>query len=131
MVHILPHWNWPERVGLVTPVYIYTSGDEAEPFLNGRSLGKKQKQPFEYRLKWNDVKYEPGELKAVAYKNGKEWATVIVKTTGSAAKLKLTADKNEIQPDGTDLVFVTIDITDKDGNTVPTAKQKIFMPVSG
>ena len=70
MAHILPHWNWPERKGLVTPVHVYTSGDEAELFLNGKSLGKKKKGEFEYRLKWDDVVYQPGELKVIAYKNG-------------------------------------------------------------
>ncbi|MGA2053004.1 MAG: beta-galactosidase GalB, partial [Opitutales bacterium] len=73
MAHLLPHWNWPDRVGQVTPVYLYTSGDEGELFLNGKSLGRKTKQPFEYQLRW-DVPYQPGELEAVAYKNGKEWA---------------------------------------------------------
>ena len=68
MAHILPHWNWPDRVGQVTPVHVYTSGDEAELFLNGKSLGRKKKGQFEYRLRWDDVKYEPGELKVVAYK---------------------------------------------------------------
>ena len=71
MAHILPHWNWPERVGQITPVHVYTSGDEAELFLNGKSLGRKKKGQFEYRLRWDDVVYEPGELKVVAYKNGK------------------------------------------------------------
>ena len=61
MAHILPHWNWPERVGQVTPVHVYTSGDEAELFLNGQSLGRKKMEPFEYRLRWDDVVYQPGE----------------------------------------------------------------------
>ena len=55
MAHILPHWNWPERVGQVTPVHVYTSGDEAELFLNGQSLGRKKKGEYEYRLRWDDV----------------------------------------------------------------------------
>lgn len=73
MAHILPHWTWPDRVGKVTPVHVFTSGDEAELFLNGKSLGRKKKQDFEYRLRWDDVVYEPGELKVVAYKGGKPW----------------------------------------------------------
>ncbi len=72
MVHILPDWNWPERVGEVTPIHIFTSGDEVELFLNGKSLGRKKKGQYEYRLRWDSVKYEPGEVKAVAYKNGKK-----------------------------------------------------------
>ena len=78
MAHILPHWNWPERVGQVTPVHVYTSGDEAELFLNGKSLGRKKKGQYEYRLRWDDVKYQPGELKVVAYKNGRKWAEDVV-----------------------------------------------------
>jgi beta-galactosidase len=70
MAHILPHWNWPERLGQVTPVHVYTSGDEAELFLNGRSLGRKKRGQFEYRLRWDDIVYEPGELRVVAYRNG-------------------------------------------------------------
>ena len=81
MAHILPHWNWPERVGLSTPVHVYTSGDEAELFLNGKSLGRKKK--LQYRIRWDDVMYEPGELRVVAYKNGKEWATIPSKQLAS------------------------------------------------
>ena len=63
MAHILPHWNWPERVGQVTPVHVYTSGDEAELFLDGKSLGRKKKGQFEYRLRWDDVVYQPGDAR--------------------------------------------------------------------
>ena len=84
MAHILPHWTWPERVGQVTPVHVFTSGDEAELFLNGRSLGRKKKGPYEYRLRWDDVVYEPGALEVVAYKNGRRWATDVVKTAQRA-----------------------------------------------
>src|SRR4029077_11424849 len=69
MAHLLPHWNWPERVGAVTPVHVYTSGDEAELFLNGKSLGRKKKGQYEYRLRWDSVVYEPGELNVIAYKD--------------------------------------------------------------
>ena len=87
MAHILPHWNWPERKGLVTPVHVYTSGDEAELFLNGKSLGKKKKGQYEYRLRWDDVVYQPGELKVIAYKNGVKWAEDMMRTTGKASQL--------------------------------------------
>lgn len=69
-VHILPHWNWEERIGEVTPVHIYTSGDAVELFLNGKSQGRKEKKHRYDRLTWDDICYEPGTLKAVAYKNG-------------------------------------------------------------
>ena len=64
MAHILPHWNWPERIGQVTPVHVYTSGDAAELFLNGKSLGRKKKGQYEYRLRWDDVVYQPGTLQS-------------------------------------------------------------------
>jgi beta-galactosidase len=131
MAHILPHWNWPERVGQVTPVHVYTSGDQAELFLNGKSLGKKSKGQYEYRLRWDDVTYEPGELRVVAYKNGKTWAQETVKTTGPAAKLMVTADRASITADGQNLSFVTIKIADKDGLLVPRSKNRIRLSIEG
>ena len=95
MAHILPHWTWPDRVGQVTPVHVFTSGVEAELFLNGKSLGRKKRGEYEYRLRWDDVVYQPGELKVVAYKNGKEWATDTVKTAAAPAKLVLSADRSK------------------------------------
>ncbi len=131
MAHILPHWNWPERAGQVTPVHVYTSGDEAELFLNGRSLGRKKKAQYEYRLRWDEVKYEPGELRVVAYKNGRPWAEDRMKTTGSAARLILKVDHARIKSDGDDLAFVTVMITDRDGLPVPRANNRIQFEVSG
>jgi len=131
MAHILPHWNWPGREGEVTPVHVYTSGDEAELFLNGKSLGRKKKGPLEYRLHWDDVKYSPGELKVVAYRHGKKWATDVVQTTGSAAKLQLTADRSKIAADGKDLAFVTVKVTDRKGRLVPRAQNRLQFEIAG
>ncbi len=131
MAHILPHWNWPDRVGQITPVHVYTSGDAAELFLNGKSLGLRKKGQFEYRLCWDDVVYEPGELTVVAYKNGKKWATDIVKTTGLPTKLMLQADSNEIIADGQDLSFVSVTIVDKNGSLVPRSKNHIKFTIEG
>lgn len=131
MVHILPHWTWPERAGQVTPVHVFTSGDEAELFLNGKSLGRKKKGAFEYRLRWDDVVYEPGTLKVVAYKNGREWAADEVKTAGEPAKLALVSDRKEIYADGNDLAFVTVTVTDKDGVPLPHADDRIYFTLEG
>jgi beta-galactosidase len=131
MAHILPHWNWPDRIGQVTPVHVYTSGDSAELFLNGKSLGLKKKGQYEYRLVWNDVVYQPGELKVVAYKNGKKWATEVMKTTGPAARLTLSADHNKIQADGQDLSYITVTVTDKKGLLVPRSKNHIRFQIEG
>jgi beta-galactosidase len=131
MAHILPHWNWPNREGEVTPVHVFTSGDEAELFLNGKSLGRKKKDQYEYRLRWNDVKYEPGEVKVVAYKNGEKWAESFVKTTGKPTGLLASADRNEIKADGKDLSFITVRVTDKNKLTVPDANNLIKFEIDG
>ena len=131
MAHILPHWNWPDRVGQVTPVFVYTSGDSAELFLNGKSLGKKSKGTNEFRLRWDDVVYQPGELKAVAYKNGKRWAGDTVRTTGAAEKLLVSADRSAIAADGKDLSFITVAVADKDGLQVPRSKNHIKFSIEG
>jgi len=131
MAHIVPHWTWPERAGQVTPVHIFTSGDEAELFLNGKSLGRKTKGPFEYRLRWDDVVYQPDTLKVIAYKNGKAWATDEVKTAGKPARLKLEPDRGTIDADGKDLSFVTVTVTDKHGVTAPRADNRIHFTIEG
>lgn len=131
MVHILPHWNFPDRIGRVTPVFVYSSGDEVELFLNGESLGKKVKQPYEYRFRWDSVVYQPGELIAVAYKQNRKWAEASVKTTGDAIRLKAEPDKTVIKADGEDLVFVKVSFEDKDGNAVPTAENMITCTLEG
>lgn len=131
MAHILPHWNWAERAGQITPVHVYTSGDEAELFLNGKSLGRRKKEQFLYRLRWNGVIYEPGELKVVAYKNGRKWVEDTVKTTGNAAKVLLTADRSQIKSDGQDLSFVTVTIADQKGLPVPRSKNRVKFEISG
>jgi len=131
MAHILPHWSWPERVGQVTPVHVFTSGDEAELFLNGQSLGRKKKGAHEYRLRWDDVEYNPGELKVVAYRNGKKWAEDQVRTAGDPAAMELSADRGEIEADGNDLSFITVRVTDKNGLAAPRANNRITFKIDG
>jgi beta-galactosidase len=149
MAHILPHWNWQERVGQVTPVHVYTSGDEGELFLNGKSLGRRKKgekgmvnlqtvqggppmwRTDEYRLMWDDVVYEPGELKVVTYKGGKEWATQTMKTTGPASKLGLKPDRADIAADGKDLSFVTVSVNDAADAMVPRSMNLVRFEISG
>ena len=131
MAHILPHWNWPERVGQVTPVHVYTSGDEAELFLNGRSLGRKKKEAGQYRLRWDDVVYEPGELKVVAYKGDRIWAEDIVRTTGAPVGVRLVPDRSEIAADGRDLSYVTVRIEDGEGQLVPRSMNTVKFDISG
>ncbi len=131
MAHILPHWNWPERIGLVTPVHVYTSGDEAELFLNGKSLGKKKKGLYEYRLVWDNVVYQPGVLKVVAYKNGVKWAKDTMTTTGDANQLTSSADRSTISSDGYDLAFITVRIEDKNKLLVPHSNNLVNFSIVG
>lgn len=131
MAHILPHWNWPERVGEATPVHVFTSGDEAELFLNGQSLGRKRKGDYEYRLRWDEVVYEPGELTVVAYKDGRRWAADTVRTTGAPAAIEAEPDRAEIAADGKDLSFVTARVVDADGLPHPTADSRLAFEIEG
>ena len=131
MVHILPHWNFEDRIGKNVPVFVYSSGDEVELFLNGKSLGRKQKRPYEYRFRWDSVQYVPGELKAIAYKNGQEWAEQSVKTTGKPVRLKIDPDKMTLKSDGEDLIFVRVSVCDEEGNEVFTAEPVIISTLAG
>jgi beta-galactosidase len=137
MAHILPHWNWPGRIGTNVPVYVYTTGDSAELFLNGKSLGKRFKDPNakavrdRYALRWMDVKHVPGELKAVAYSKGRSIATDVVRTTGDPAVLRLTPDRAALRSDGEDLSFVLVEALDRDGNPCPLAMNDVSFSLDG
>lgn len=132
MAHILPHWNWPERIGQKVPVHVYTSGTEAELFVNGKSQGRKAKEPGkDFRLMWNDVVYEPGTVKVIAYKDGKKWAESEIKTTGEPSAIGLTADKQTLNPDGLELAFVTATIEDAEGLMVPRSHPTLTFTVEG
>jgi beta-galactosidase len=136
-LHILPHWNWEGRVGQKTPVFVYTSYDSAELFVNGRSMGVRRKikngTPQErYRLMWMDVNYEPGTLKVVAFGNDGKWAAEQeVKTAGKPYKLVLEPDRKILTADGEDISFVTVSVVDKDGILCPTAAEQLQFTVKG
>lgn len=131
MAHILPHWTWPERLGMITPVHVFTSADEAELFLNDVSLGRKKKGSYEYRLRWDSVIYKPGVLSVIAYKNGRVWATDTVRTAGEASQLQLIPDRGNIHADGKDLSFITLRVMDSKGVLVPRANNRIRFEISG
>ncbi|KAK3389972.1 glycoside hydrolase family 2 protein [Podospora didyma] len=132
MAHILPHWTWPDRLGQVTPVHVFTSADEAELFVNGKSAGRKKKASSStYRFRWDDVVYQPGDIKVVTYKNGAEWATDTKKTAGDAAKLTASADRTTIKgATGEDLSFITVAVTDASGEVSPRASDAITFAVT-
>lgn len=135
-LHILPHWNWEGREGETTPVFVYTNQPTAELFLNGKIQGKQSKDKSElmrrYRLMWKEVKYEPGELRVVAYdSSGKKVGEKTMKTAGVAARIELVADRTSIAPDGKDLSYVNVRIVDQDGNLCPCDNRSVSFKVSG
>lgn len=157
-LHILPHWTWPGREGKVTPVFVYTDSPEAELFVNGKSQGRVRKDttirlephpaqeswidptaPDEarryatrYRLMWPNVKYEPGELKVVAYDNsGNKVGEEIVRTALEAKALKLDVDRMELSKGVDDLAYVTVSLVDKNGTELPQADDRIDVKVTG
>ena len=131
MAHILPHWTWPDRIGEVTPVHVFTSGDEAELFLNGKSLGRKTKGKYQYRLRWDDVKYQPGVLEVIAYKKGQIWAADTVRTAGKPASLELEPDRTIINSAKDELAFITVRVTDDSGIVVPEADILLKFSIEG
>ena len=150
-LHILPHWTWPDRVGEVTPIFVYTSYPEAELFINGKSQGRQRKdrsvtidateneESFKnftrqkrYRLMWMDTKYEPGEVKVVAYNDAGEVAEEkVIRTAGKPHHLELVADRTALTADGRDIAFVTVRVVDKDGNLIPNDARLLNFRVTG
>lgn len=150
-LHVLPHWTWPGRKGLVTPVMVYTDLPEAELFINGKSMGRQRKQTDiqvddqhpstsesaserakRYRLIWPDVKYEPGELKVVAFDaQGHQVLEKTVRTAGKAQSIQLTPDRSTLKADGDDLSFITVSLVDDKGTELPTATDEITVDVEG
>lgn len=147
-LHVLPHWTWPGREGEVTPVFVYTDYPEAELFVNGKSMGKQRKLTKEesdalkgkdslalqrrFRLIWDDVVYQPGELRVVAYdKDGKKAEEKVVRTAGKPHHLEIVADRSLLKADGKDLAYLTISVVDKDGNLCPADSRMVRFSVKG
>jgi beta-galactosidase len=148
MIHLLPHWNWKGMEGKTIPVYCYTNCDEAELFVNGKSMGRKVKgkdlttllvdfsryepKTFDspYRLSW-EIPYQPGSIKVVGYKDGKVINEKEIKTAGKPAKISLSVDRSTIKADGKDLAYVTVKIEDKNGNICPLADNLVTFSVLG
>jgi len=128
VLHVFPHWNWEE--GKKIDVWAYTNYDEVELFLNGKSLGKKQKTEDDYQLVWR-LTYTPGTIKAIANKEGEKPLIKEIKTAGEPAKIVLEADRNQINADGKDLSFITVKVLDKEGTLVPHADNLINFEIKG
>ena len=152
--HLLPHWNWTGREGQITPVYCYTDGVEGELFVNGKSQGRVRKDKSSrldrYRLRWNNVKYEPGEIRVVTYNQyGEKVGEDVKQTAGEPTQMKFSVETPDHEPiacmvegctdehnvllnaDGNDLAFVTVSLLDKDGNECPLADDELTFEVTG
>ena len=147
-LHLLPHWTWPGREGQVTPVFVYTDYPEAELFVNGKSQGRLRKLTAaeskalegkdslalqrRFRLIWDKVVYEPGELKVVAYKTSGDTADIkTVRTAGKPHHLELVPDRTQLKADGKDLSYITVRVVDKDGNLCPADSRLVRFSVKG
>lgn len=135
-LHILPHWNWKDREDEITPVFVYTSYTKAELFINGKSQGMREKNDStvynRYRLMWMDTRYEPGEVRVVAYDNdGHAVAEKTIKTAGKPHHLVAIPNRTSLTANGEDLSYITIQVADKDGNIIPTDNRRVKFKVSG
>jgi beta-galactosidase len=135
-LHVLPHWNWEGREGETTPVFVYSSYNSAELFVNGKSMGIQKKhsgsKQNRYRLMWMDVKYEPGTIKVVAYdNNGQAAAEKQIVTTGKPYRIRLEPDREELTADGEDIAFITVSVVDRAGHVCPTATNQLRFEVNG
>jgi len=151
IIHLFPHWNWPERIGQVIPLFCYTNCTEVELTINGKSFGAKRIEfprqgnsgswlRYEHPkihstttdlfLTW-DVPYEPGIVKAVGIRDGNIVYTHEIRTTGEPAAIRLLVDRSVIKADKHDLVHLTVEIVDEAGNVVPTANNLVQFSVTG
>lgn len=129
VLHLFPHWNWKEGQKVDLWVY-YNQADEVELFVNGKSQGTKRKGRDDFHVAWR-VRYEPGTVKAVSRKDGKEVLVREIHTAGVPARIRLTADRDTLCADGRDLAFVTVEVLDRDGNLCPEAENLVHFEVGG
>ena len=129
VLHLFPHWNWKEGQKVDLWVH-YNQADEVELFVNGKSQGTKRKGRDDFHVAWR-VRYEPGTVKAVSRKDGKEVLVREIHTAGVPARIRLTADRDTLCADGRDLAFVTVEVLDRDGNLCPEAENLVHFEVGG
>ena len=131
--YVLRNWNYEGLEGHPTELVVFSKADEAEVFVNGKSIGRKpvsKERPFPYSVRF-ETTFQPGEVIAVSYQNGKEVSRATLVTTGSAQRIRLVPEKSVMAADGHDLIYVNIEITDRDGRVVPDAAVALRANVSG
>ena len=130
VLHVFPHWNWIEGQAIDLWCY-YNQADEVELFINGKSQGvRKKSNEHEYHVAWH-VTYEPGEVRVVARKNGKQVNEKTIRTAGAPHHIRLTPNHNVLKANGRSLSFVTVEVVDKEGNLCPWADQNIQFSLTG
>lgn len=129
VLHIFPHWNWPDKIGKEINLMGYTNCDEVELIVNGKSLGRRKVEPFE-RMQWKAV-YAPGKVVAKGWQKGKLVVKEVVETTGKVSKLSMTSDTKVLKADGKDVAIVNISMLDSKNRVVPTADNQIRFTIQG
>lgn len=127
----LKSWTWPGHEGKTLMVRVYSRGDQVRLLLNGREVGVQPvSEDTQFKAEFG-VPYAPGELKAIAVKDGRPFAELTFKTAGKPAALRLKADRRSLRPDRNDLAYVTVEVTDSAGNAVPDAVVPVSFEISG
>ena len=129
VLHLFPHWNWTPGQDVDMWCY-YNHADEVELFVNGKSQGVRSKTPDCLHAMWR-VKFESGSVKVVARKGGETVGEKEIRTAGEPAQIRLTPDRAQLDADGKDLSFVTVEIVDKDGTLCPNADNLVNFQVEG
>ena len=129
VLHLFPHWNWKQGETVDIWAY-YNNADEVELYLNNVSQGVKRKEEDQHHVFWR-LAYEPGTIKVISRKNGKELLSKEVRTAGEPSRIRLTADRREIRADGHDLSFITVEVLDEEGTVCPNAENLIRFNLSG
>jgi beta-galactosidase len=129
VLHVFPHWNWPGMEGKEIAVWVYSNLDRVELFLNGQSLGAKEMKKDSH-LAWN-VAYAPGTIEARGFKGDNVVLTAKRETTGPAAKLVMTADRQEISADGEDVAMFAVEVQDAQDRIVPITDNVLNFKISG
>jgi beta-galactosidase len=129
MLHLFPHWNWEGKEGQEIEVWVHSNLDRVELFHNGQSLGA-QDVTRDTHLMWK-VKYAPGSIEAIGFKDGTKILAARRETTGPAAKIALSSDRQELLANGEDVAMITAQILDSGGREVPTSDSPLTFKVSG
>ena len=130
---VLTNWNYSGFEGKPIELVVYSNAEEVEVLVNGQSLGRKSvcmERPMPNSVRFETV-YQPGKVEAISYRGGVEVSRDTLMTTTAPAEIRLTPEKREMKADGHDVIYVGIEVLDKDGLVVPDAAVQLSAKVSG